>query len=629
MPSYRITAPDGSIYRVTAPEGASENEVMQRVQQQAQLDAQKPPARSSKSDAAAMATEGMGWGEKALVNLGAGFDTALQGAKQIGGKVGIGPGVTDDEIREKRERDEALADTTTGGGVLQMVGEAAPTMVVPFGTAARGAQAGLRAARAIPGAARAAQAIGGGTGRLVADNALMGAAGAAIGPTTEDESRLQNALVGGTVGAALPLATRAARGGYETFTRGGAANKAAREAREAIGQPTDVAAAQRRLADYGQRAAPDSIPLTSAAAAADPGLARMEAGARARNGANFYEFDQQQGRRVSDAVMRDTADADQLAARRGTRREEWDANWQQAQDAALPDVWAERLPEFRRNLDTAMRSPEASNPAVRNVLGEVAGEIDRLGEDFTPAHLQQIRANLNARGKAIPANAYQAAPRESAAVGSLLQEVDDVMNATTQGAWGGVTDAYARGSRGVDASKAAGRVRESFLDPETGRVRGTALDPQGDVPMITEAGLGRAIDRAQGPDKVSRLSPEAQQGLARTLSALREQGIVQRVKKSATAGGGSNTAGDSFAAGALEAIPGMKSGLIGSALSGVANFAQRRKDSALVEALRNPQAMQALLSRATRAPGDLTSRERALVQALRQTAAVGAADAFE
>jgi hypothetical protein len=319
-------------------------------------------------------------------------------------------------------------------------------------------------------------------------------------------------------------------------------------------------------------------------------------------------------------VMRDTGEAEQLAARRGARGDEWKSNWQQAQEAALPHVWESKLPELRQNLDVAMRSPEASNPAVRNVLREVADEIDRLGPEFTPAHLQQIRANLNARGKAIPANAYQAAPRESAAVNSLLQEVDDVMNATTQGAWSGVTDAYATASRGVDAAKAAGRVRESFIDPQTSRVRGTALDPQGDVPLITEAGLGRALDRAAGPDKVSQLSQPAQQGLAQTLEALRQQGIVQRVKKSATAGGGSNTASDQFAAAALDAIPGARSSMVGSVLSGISSFAQRNKDRALADALRDPEAMQRLLQRASRAPGDLTTRERVMLQALRGSA---------
>lgn len=641
MPTFRITGPDGATYRITAPEGATDAEVMQRVQMMAAPAAPKQAGPTTKqrqqfADEAfnrddmtlqfatpfGTVDTGVGIGRalpKALANLGAGFDTAWQGAKQL-----VGQGEGDAAIKEKRKADEALADVTTGGGLLQIAGEALPTMVIPAGGAARLAGAGLRGV----GAARAANAIGGGTARLVADNALMGAVGGALGPVTSDESRLGNAAVGATFGAALPAAGSVVRAGYENFTRTGAANKVAREIRDAIIEAGGTEAQVRQaLADYATEAASQGgahIPLTSAAAAGDSGLARLEAGARARSGANFRQGDQLRAQRVQDAVLRDTAEAEQLAARRGQRAAEWDANWAQAQEAALPEVWAQRLPEFRQNLDIAMRSPEASNPAVRNVLNTVADEIDRLGEDFTPAHLQQIRANLNQRGSgqyhASP-NAYQSAPRESAAVNSLLQEVDDVMNATTQGAWGGVLDAYATGSRAVDAAKAAGRVREKFYEPNTGRILGKTADDAGEVAKIAEAGLGTAITRGQGPDKVQRLAPQAQAGLAQTLEALRAQNIVQRVKDSATAGGGSNTASDQFAAKALEAMPGQNSGMWGAIVSGAKNFAQRRKDEAMVEALRNPQALQALLAQADRAPSTLTPKQQKIVDTLRSVAA--------
>lgn len=585
--------------------------------------ARKPP---DPEEIARMASEGMNPLEKGLANIGAGMDSAWTGAKQLAGKVGIGSGVSDEDVQEKRRIDEGLADNTTGGKLLQIAGEALPTMVVPFGTAARVGGAGLRAV----GAARAANAIGGGTARAVADNALMGAAGGALGPTTSDESRGMNAAIGAGFGAAIPGAASLYRGGKEALTRGGATNVAAREVQQAL---ADNPNAGRDVAGYlmqqGQN--PNRIPLSSAAVTQSPQLARMEAGARTRNGADFFEFDQNQGRRVSDAVMRDTGEAEQLAARRKTRGEEWDSNWNQAQEAAQPEVWAQRLPEFRQNLDVAMRSAEASNPAVRNVLTEVASEIDRLGPDFTPAHLQQIRANLNARGKAIPANAYQAAPRDSAAVSSLLREVDNVMNETTNGAWGGVTNAYATSSRGVDASKAAGRVRDTFVDAESGRVRGTALDPRGDVPLITEHGLGRAMDRAVGPDKVSQLSQGSQQGLAQTLEALRQQGIVQRVKKSATAGGGSNTASDTVTARALDTAGRWAEGvpLVGPMLSPILTRGSRIKEQTLAEALRDPAALQRLMTRAVRTPGELSPKEQMLIQALRQSGAVGASQALQ
>jgi hypothetical protein len=84
-------------------------------------------------------------------------------------------------------------------------------------------------------------------------------------------------------------------------------------------------------------------------------------------------------------------------------------------------------------------------------------------------------------------------------------------------------------------------VRNAFVDGETGRVRGVSLDSNGDVPKITEAGLGRAMDAARLPDKSLALSPQSNDRLTATLDALRRQNIVQGVKRTATAGSGSDT----------------------------------------------------------------------------------------
>jgi hypothetical protein len=558
------------------------------VQRQLAMRAPAPAApqmqASDPDEIARRASEGMGWGEKALANLGAGFDSAWQGAKQLGGMAGIGPGVTDEEVRDKRERDEALAGQTTGGKALQFAGEALPQV-------------------AIPGA------VGGGLARIAATSALAGAAGGALAPVTSDESRLANMGAGAAFGGALPLAGRAARKGWEYLMPKGAYTRAARELQEVVGP--DPAVMQRLQAHTSGK---PEIPLTSAAVAEHPGLARMEAGARARNGAEFYPFDQRQGEAVYRKVMGSTDEAGQLAQRRGDRSAEWTRNWEAAAQQADPEVFAGRMENFVPHLQQALRSPEASNPAVRGVLDNILGDIERNGEDFSPAHLQQIRANLNERGKAIPQNAYQAAPRDSAAVHSLIAEIDDILNDTTRGAWDTVKGGYATSSRGVDASKAAGRVRESFIDSETGRVRGTAIDPHGDVPAITEAGLGRALDRARGPDLANQLSPQATGGLNQTLEALRRQGIVQRVKKSATAGGGSNTASDMMAAGA-QALPG--GSLTKMAWDKLAMVGQNRRDLALAEALRDPAAMQQALTKAVSRPGEMTAKEQALLQGLR------------
>lgn len=586
---------------------------------------------SDKAEAARMATEGSNWGERMLINAGAGFDSAIQGGKQLASKIGIGQGISDEDLKEKRARDSALADTTTGGRFAQIAGEAAPTLVVPFGTFARGAglaakgvgaaagRAGLGAAER--GAQAAANAIGGGTTRAVVDSALGGAVGGAMGPVTSDESRALNATIGGTLGAAIPVAGRALGSGYRALTRTGAAKRAATEARQALGG--DTRAAVQNLDNYlGQ---PRDIPLTGAAAAEAAPLARIEAGARARNGADFYDFDQQQAQAVANKVLNATDEAGQLGSRKAGRQAEWQSNWNTAEQVADPQVFSQEMGRLVPELEALGRSPEASNPAVRGVLNEITTDITRLGDDFTPAHLQQIRANLNARGSAQPQNAYQAAPRSSPAINRLLDRVDEVLNRTTNDAWDAVKGGYADSSRLVDQSIAAGKVRGAFIDPQSGRVLGTAADPQGAVPLITEAGLGRAMTgaRKQGQDA---MSPRTAQGLSQALEALRAQGITQRVKKSATAGGGSNTASDNFAAGLMDRAP--KEGVIGSAWNFAKGVANSRRDDAMMRALQDPAEMRRLLTMAVNAPGELTTAERQLLQVLRSTLPAGSNEAF-
>src|SRR5262245_11449107 len=91
------------------------------------------------------ALEGTSLGERALINLGAGADTAWQGLRGL-----FGGGLSDAEVKEKRATDAALANNSEAGGALQFVGEVAPSLAIPGGAFVRGAQA----MRALPAVAR-------------------------------------------------------------------------------------------------------------------------------------------------------------------------------------------------------------------------------------------------------------------------------------------------------------------------------------------------------------------------------------------------------------------------------------------------------------------------------------------
>ena len=487
-------------------------------------------------------------------------------------------------------------DTPTVGDTAQFYGKTAPTMLLP---AAR--LAGLKG---------------------FASNVGVGAGLSALDPTIEGESRRWNMATGGAASGVLPMATSAAKGVYNAATRGGGQNKAGNEVARVLTEGgADEATVLRQTIDRLRQAQQGNIPLSTAAQLRDPTIARLEQGNRTRNGANWYDFDQNQARAVSGQFDLATQEAADLAARRGTRKSNWDTNWSKAQTSADAAKFAQDLPNFRKNLDQAMMSPDASNPGTRQMLQAIAADIDRVtsaGFEYTPAHLQQIRANLSAKWHPKNDNAFTQADRSSPSRLSVMQEVDNILNNTTGGKWQGVVNNYAADSRLVDASKAAGRAREPFYDA-TGRVRKVSADALGDIPKITESALGSAMDRGNG-----QFSPLAEIRLNTILDALRAQNITQGVKRSSTGGGGSDTVSNVYAAkaagraaDAMGASGSTTAAVATAALNKLGELATATKDRALAEALQNPQQMVQLLERKLKAGAPMTPQEQYLYSLLR------------
>jgi hypothetical protein len=547
-------------------------------------------------------TAGMSTGDKILANIGAGMADLGTGVRGLYTDMFGSEDqkrAMEQEVARKREMDKRLSGSVTGGGLLQAAGGILPTLAIP----------------GIPVAA--------GAGRLAtaAAGAATGAGYGAIVPRGEGETRTNNMILGGAIGGALPLSMSALNAATMPF-RG--QSRAVQEVTEAIvpqgaTSPQRRAVLQQTLQAIQQRppqAPGGNIPLSVSARLGNPELARLEAGSRARSGANWYDFDQNQARAVADEVMAATRGANDLAARRALRSNNRGVMYNQAMGSINEPAFVRDLTSFRANLDQAARSAEASNPAVRNMVQQLADEIDRLGPDFTPEHLATIRANLASKAPLVPTNAYQAAPRESPATMSVLREVDNILNSATGGRWQDVVGGYARDSNQVRASQAAGKVREAFIDPATGRVRGVSADAAGDVPKVTEAGLGRALDAARGPRKELVLDPTANARLESVLDALRRQNIVQGVKRSATAGGGSNTASDQFAAGTARAMGDVALDVVGGPaatvgrglLSGIRSSVDARKDRALAQALQDEQAFIQMLENQAAREGSVLDR---------------------
>lgn len=447
----------------------------------------------------------------------------------------------------------------------------------------------------------------------LAELALRSGAGSTTGAASAALVDPESAGSGAAIGAALPPALRgigaAARtaGKVTTGVRAALSDAGAqRAALQRIESEAGPAAAQISSAVAGRPSpAAGQIPLSAAALGGSRDLALLEQASRLRNPAVWNEFDQRQAAAVWDKVRSATAGADDLVALRAARGRNWDANWQKAigefADARDPGRWlsgmtnwGQRVAGLRQNLDAALTTPEASNPAVRQMVQGLAAEMDRLGADLTPGHLQQLRANFNARYVPGDPNVFRAAPRDAAATRSIIQELDDILNSATGGKWDAVRAGYASDTQAVRAAQAAGKVRAAFMDAETGRIIGTAADTAGDIPRITEAGLGRALNAARLPDKSSALAPGSLSQLEQVLASLRAQQVVQQVKRSAAAGGGSDTASNLLS---LVNTQAPSTGLLSELARLVRQVSTGRTDAQLAGLLSDPEALAALVAK--------------------------------
>lgn len=576
-------------------------------------------------------TEGMSGTQKVLANIGGGMMDLATGVRQFYTDMtgtDAEKAAMRAEVDAKRAMDKQLAEATPGGPMvgkgLQIFGQVAPTLALPVGAAVNTLTKLPRALGLMRAAAPTARL---GTATLAGDAALTGGVLGAVEPVGTNESRGVNVLQGAAMSGATPLAMAGGNQVLRRVTRGGGEARAGERVVRELADGADQQAVLRQTMDRLRQAPQGPIPLSTAASLADPQLARLEAGSRTRSGANWYDFDQNQARAVSDELMGATRGAENVATQRALRSSNRSKLYNQAMATVNEPAFSRDLSSFRSNLDLATRTPEASNPAVRNMLTALSDEIDRLGPDFRPEHLAEIRANLAKKSPMVPTNSYEAAPRDSPATMSVLQQVDNILNNATGNRWSGVLQGYKRDSDVVRSSQAAGKIRESFIDSATGRVRGVSADAAGDVPKITEAGLGRALDSARGPRRELVLDPTANARLEAILAALRQQNIVQGVKRSATAGGGSNTASDTIAAGVAERAAGMlgpAQPVASTLTTRLMDYSKGLEEQALAQALQNPQRMLQILQRQVDAGQPLTPTQQQLLALLRGVPAVAA-----
>ena len=580
MATFEFTSPEGKVYTVDGPAGSTKEQAFQILQTQIAA----PGAPTEKpSFMQSMGREALN-SIPVQTALGALRGTASIGNTILPGdrKAGIEGGMQalggnpDSMAYGAGKIGAEIAGTAGIGGLaakglsaIPGVAQAAPSLINALKTS--GMTTGAAPANFLSKAGLADMAI-----RTGAGAAVGGASAAAVG-----DNPMMGAVIGGVTPGALQLVGGVAKAAGNAFSNKAAENTVVERVRGVIGKGTP-----------GNLSQTGDIPLSAAARTQSPELARMEQGSRLRNPETWYDFDQKQGKAVFDKVTQATDDAALVAPRAAARSANWKANWADVEKSVDPQVFTAKIPEFNRNLDVALQSAESANPAVKSMLETIKGQLSHFGDNFSPAHLQQIRANLSGKYNPMSPNAFASAPRDSKATQDVLREVDNILNESTGGVWAKVPAAYKADSTLLHQAKAASKVRGGFVDADTGRTLGVSLDPMGDIPKITEAGLGRAMNAARMPvtQKLA-LSQPAEQELSTVLDALRKQNIVQGVKRSASAGGGSDTSSNVMAL----APGGTTKNIINQLVGAVKEAGNNKTNSRLAELLSDPDSLNLLL----------------------------------
>lgn len=233
MAKYRVQGPEGKIHVFEGPDGAAPADV--------EAFAAKTFGAPKQTTPKVDPTVGMDNWDKFFAGMGKAMVDTGRGVGQL---VGL---VSQKDIDAARELDAPLMNTTAGsvGNFAGNVVTTLPTVAIPGANTLRGA-------------------------------ALIGAAQGLIQPVASDESRVQNALVGGAAGAGGVAAGRVIAGGaqgakalVEPFTAGGRQKIAGRVIQRFADDPAAVAAAK------GGKTVTGAVP-TIAEETGDAGMARLQ-----------------------------------------------------------------------------------------------------------------------------------------------------------------------------------------------------------------------------------------------------------------------------------------------------------------------------------------------------------------
>jgi hypothetical protein len=389
-------------------------------------------------------------------------------------------------------------------------------------------------------------------------SATGGAAGGALQATTEDESRGTNMAVGAAAGGAVPSVLKMAMAG------GRAAGRGAQQM--AAGLPDWVPGSQaaaravggrevgRRLTAsgisesdasraYRPHVAVETQP-SAAVASQNEKIAMLERASRTENPAAWSPFDEANQTARWKALDDNLLNQSDVEARLAKADEVGEA-------APYAEAGMKRFNKAMDNFYAKLQQAKATaeykgNPAVRSAVDYVENTMRDAGT-VTPQLMHEMRKTLGKGLTGVPGAGEQGvrAATKDPFVLSLMGGIDDVMEHSTKGKWGGWKGDYSDAMTKAERAKADVNVRGHFVNdfgtPRTGPV---SVDNQ--APRVTGVQLKNAMEKygvgKKGPRKGSNLletnSEDVLLGVKRDLDA---EDILQRVKRAGTSGGGSDT----------------------------------------------------------------------------------------
>jgi hypothetical protein len=563
-------------------------------------------------------TSGMSGMDKVRANLGAGFANFGQGLAQLvlPKPLEQAVGITDESISDKRARDEVLADNTTGGGALQVAGEALPSLAIPGGV-------GAKALTSVPKLGLGLKAAGVGTRALptlVADSAAMGALSGAITPTMSDESALGRAAMGAATGAFLPMGLAAGAKAGGALLRPFVPALQQKALAGTIGETLDVSPAAQKALEKSIKASNQRVvdaPQSLASITQDPAVARLELAARANpdTATSWTGFDQD-GLNARWKALADTLGSD-------TTVQAAKAETNNFASLAIPELFkgvngkalADGVADFGTAVQGRLTSAvKNADPARQEVYGYVKQALDQGGG--SPQMLWNIRKTISEwlEGTPPPGKEGTRGMKMDAPIMETRKAIDEVLNRATGGKkWSKFLEKYGEFARKESQQKAGQNIRNAFFDETLAIPRGATTSAGN--PAVTRARLEQALVRFGKNDFGDALDYGQRDVVDQVLTDLRADEILQRAKSSMTGKGGSQTA-------PLEAL--MKSSaskLSGGVLTDVAKaFAgqsSRKQQQILNQILQSPEDALVLMRQAERLKRPLTASEQRLIQASR------------